>query len=226
MQQIDSTKKMADEDEVMKSRMEAAAPTYDRYMKLMTLWRERTLRERTVRAAGVKAGDCVLEVGCGTGSLTLEASRQIGPAGKAFGIDVIPLMIELSRQKASKLGSDVTFQVGNMDNIPFPENQFDVVMGSFMIFHMSEDKRRKGIAEISRVLKPAGRIFFLDSALPPQPFRRLILEKILGFKLERDLSELQPLLEANGFGNVEMGTFDFNILGFAILGFIRGVTFK
>lgn len=102
----------------------------------MTFGRERTLRETTVNLAQVKPGDSILEVGCGTGTLTLAAKRQAGPSGKAFGIDVIPGMIELSQRKAAQAKEEVTFRLGSIDDIPFSANQFDVVMCSFMIFHM------------------------------------------------------------------------------------------
>jgi ubiquinone/menaquinone biosynthesis C-methylase UbiE len=141
MVQNDSAHEQMDEDEIIKSEMEKMVPTYDSYMRKMTFGRERTLREMTVSLAQVKPGDCVLEVGSGTGTLTLAAKRQAGPAGKVFGIDIIPGMIELSQRKAAQANVDVTFQLGSIDDIPFPANQFDVVMCSFMIFHMSEMKR-------------------------------------------------------------------------------------
>ena len=106
-------------------------------MRKMTFGREHTLRETTVNLAQVKLGDCVLEVGCGTGTLTLEAKRQAGSSGKVLGIDVIPGMIELSQHKAAQVNENITFQLGSIDDIPSSKNQFDVVMCSFMIFASS-----------------------------------------------------------------------------------------
>ena len=77
-----------DEDQMFKSQMEQMVDTYDAHMKRATFGREQALRQTTVELAGVKPGDYVLEVGCGTGTLTLAAKRQAGPTGKAFGIDV------------------------------------------------------------------------------------------------------------------------------------------
>ncbi len=222
MEQNDSAKKQVDEDQTMKSQMEKIVPSYDSYMRTMTLGRERTLRETTVNLAQVKPGDCILEVGCGTGTLTLAAKRQAGPSGKVFGIDVIPGMIELSQRKAAQANLDVTFQSGSIDDIPFPANQFDVVMCSFMIFHMSDMVRRKGITEIYRVLKPQGRWLVLDLALPPQPFQRKIAQMLLGGMLQHDLRELLPLMEAAGFSDVEIAPVNFRILGLSILAFVRG----
>ena len=210
------------EDKLMKSQMEKMVPSYDSYMKKMTLGRERVLRDETVNLAQVKAGDCILEIGCGTGTLTLAAKRKAGPSGKAFGIDTIPGMIEASQRKAAEANEDITFQPGSIDNIPFSANQFDVVMCSFMIFHMPETVRRKGIAEIYRVLKPQGRLLVLDMALPSHPLPRAIAKMLFGGMLEHELQELRPLMESSGFSNIEIAPAKFRVLGLSILSYVRG----
>lgn len=222
MEEKNSAYGWVDEEKRMMSEMEQMVSSYDSYMKRITIGRERTLREMTVVLAGVKAGDCVLEVGCGTGSLTLAAKRQAGPSGKVFGIDILPGMIELSQDKAAQADEDITFQLGNMDDIPFPENLFDVVMCSFMIFHMSETRRRKGIAEIHRVLKPQGRLLILDLALPSPALPRAIAKMLFGGMLQHDLRELLPLIESSGFLDVEIAPAKFTILGLSILAYVRG----
>jgi ubiquinone/menaquinone biosynthesis C-methylase UbiE len=131
-------------------------------------------------------------------------------------------MIELSQRKAAQANEDVTFQLGSIDEIPFSANQFDVVMCSFMIFHMSEMMRRKGIAEIYRVLKPQGRLLVLDLALPTQPLPRAIARMLLGGMLQHDLRELLPLMEASGFSDIEIAPAIFRVLGLPILAFVRG----
>lgn len=222
MQHSHSASAPVDEDKLIKSQMEKIVPTYDAYMRRVTLGRERQLRETTVDLAQVKPGDCLLEVGCGTGSLTLAAKRRAGPSGQAFGIDLIPGMIELSQRKAAEANETITFQVGSMDNIPFPDDQFDVVMGSFMIFHMSDATRRKGLAEAFRVLKPNGRLLFVDLTLPTKTLPRIIAELLFGSFLGPELSELIPLMEAAGFTEIECGPARFSILGVPIIGFVRG----
>jgi ubiquinone/menaquinone biosynthesis C-methylase UbiE len=81
---------------------------------------------------------------------------------------------------------------------------------------------RKGIAEIYRVLRPAGRLLVLDLALPPQRLQRAIAKRLFGGMLQHDLHELVPLMEACGFSSIEIGPAPFRILGFSILGFVLG----
>ena len=214
------------EDAAMRDAMERMANSYDSYMRTMTLGREGALRDMTVRLAQIKPGDQVLEVGCGTGSLTLPAKRKAGPTGKVNGIDQIPQMIELSRQKAERAGEDITFQTGSIDDIPFPDSQFDVVLCSFMIFHMSEGTRRKGLKEIWRVLKPGGQLLVLDLARPDHPLERFIAMRLFGGMLQHDLRELLPVMAESGFVGAEMGMAPFRVLFLSVLGFVRGCARK
>jgi len=211
-----------DQDLIMKNQMEKMVDSYDSYMKRITLGREDALRKMTVNLAQIKPGDCVLEIGCATGTLTLAAKRQTGSTGSVSGIDIIPGMIEVSREKAKQAKLDVDFQLGNIDNIPFPNEHFDVVMCSFMIFHMSEKVRNKGIEEIYRVLKPNGKFLVLDLALPPNSVSRTILKLVLGFFLKHDLKELQPIMETSGFSHIEISRAKYRVLGLPILSFVLG----
>jgi len=222
MKQNKKNSNQVDEDSLMKSQMEKMVYSYDLYMKRITLGRENSLREMTVDLAQVKQGDCVLEVGCATGTLTLVAKRKAGPSGRVSGIDIIPGMIEVSRGKAAHANLDVSFQVGSIDNIPFPDNNFDVVMCSFMIFHMSEKVRRNGIAEIYRVLKPNGRLLVLDLGLPAYGISRMIAKVLLGFMLKHDVKELKPVMEASGYSGVQVSQAKYRVFGFSLLTFITG----
>jgi ubiquinone/menaquinone biosynthesis C-methylase UbiE len=222
MKKIDRNKGQVDEDTAIKIQMEKMVDSYDLYMKRITLGRENSLREMTVDLAHIKPGDCVLEAGCGTGTLTLAAKRKAGPSGKVFGIDIIPGMIERSQRKAAQSNLEVTFQLGSIENIPFPENHFDVVICSFMIFHMSEKVRLQGISEIYRVLKPQGRLLVLDLGLPAQGMSRAIAQVFLGFMLKHDLKELLPVMESSGFSEVQISKADYRVFGFSLLSFVTG----
>ena len=211
-----------DEDSETKSQMEKMVDTYDSYMRKITFGREHVLRDVTVEAAQIKPGDRVLEVGCGTGTLSLAAKRKAGESGKVHGIDIIPGMIELSKQKAEKAGLDVSFQLGSIEALPFADSQFDAVMCSFMIFHMSDRVRRNGIKEIFRVLKPNGRLMIIDMSPPIHKVTRAFVKLIVGFMLPHDLKELLPLMEESGFSNMEVRQVKFRVFGLPILSYVRG----
>jgi ubiquinone/menaquinone biosynthesis C-methylase UbiE len=211
-----------DVDAQMRTAMEGMVGTYDSYMRKMTLGTERKLRDMEVGLAQLKSGDQVLEVGCGTGTLTLAAKRQVGAAGQAYGIDVIPKMIDVCRRKAEEAGAEISFQVGGIDNIPFPAGKFDAVLCSFMIFHMSEGVRHRGIQEIRRVLKPGGRLVVVDMALPAGGVARVIAKKLFGGMLEHELSELVPLMKESGFVDIEIAPLNYSVFFLPVLSFVRG----
>lgn len=222
MTQNKSTHSINDEDIIIKNQMEKMVNSYDLYMKRITLGREDALRKMTVNLAQIKQGDCVLEIGCATGSLSLAAKRQVGQEGSVSAIDIIPGMIEVSKQKAAQAKMDVSFQVGNIQDIPFPNDYFDKVMCSFMIFHMSETVRNNGIKEICRVLKPKGKLLVLDLALPPNKVSRAILKLFLGFMLKHNLEELKPVMESSGFSQIEISLAKYRVMGLPLLSYVLG----
>lgn len=122
----------------------------------------RAMRMRTADLAGIGAGEAVLDVGCGTGTLALEAQARVGPTGRVVGVDPGAQQIARARRKASRRELPVEFQVGVIERLPFPDASFDVVVSTIMMHHLSEDLRRRGLAEIRRVLEAGGRVAIAD----------------------------------------------------------------
>ncbi len=85
------------------------AGLYDLLAFLLTRGRERQLRERMMQLARLDAGDTVLDVGCGTGTLAIAAKVRVGTAGAVFGIDASPAMVARATSKSGRAGIDVTF---------------------------------------------------------------------------------------------------------------------
>src|SRR5262245_48303975 len=83
------------------------ATRYDLLAWLLTRGRERELRERIIALAGLEHGSVVLDVGCGTGTLAIAATRHTGPTGSVTGIDASPAMVGRANRKAAKAGAPV-----------------------------------------------------------------------------------------------------------------------
>jgi len=138
-----------------------AAP-YDLLIWVVTFGRERRFRERLLQPARLKAGESVLDVGCGSGSLAIAASHHVGPAGSVHGVDASDAMIERARRKARKAGADVTFESALAQSLPFPDARFDVVLSTVMLHHLPRKIRQESVHEMRRVLKPGGRLLAVE----------------------------------------------------------------
>lgn len=122
----------------------------------------RELRQRTANLAQLQPGETALDVGCGTGTLLMEAARSVGPAGRVAGVDPGTQQIARARTKAARRNMPIEFQIGVIEQIPFPDQTFDVVFSTLMMHHLPAPLKRQGLEEIARVLKPGGRLIIAD----------------------------------------------------------------
>ena len=104
----------------------------------------------------------MLDVGCGTGTLALEVARRAGRAGRVVGVDPSTEQIARARSKAARHNVPIDFQIGVIEQLPFPDQTFDVVLSTLMMHHLPAPLKRQGLAEIARVLKPGGRLIIAD----------------------------------------------------------------
>ena len=112
----------------------------------------------------VNKGETVLDIGCGTGVDTLVAAIMVGHEGRVTGIDLIPEMLEQARTNLEKTSlKNVTFQEGSAEQLPFPDETFDVAISNG-VFNLIPDKT-KALREVSRVLKSSGRFLLADQIL-------------------------------------------------------------
>lgn len=188
------------------------AARYDLVAWLFTHGRERQLRERMIALAGLKAGEAVLDIGCGTGTLAIAATRHVAPAGRVCGIDASPPMIARSRRKAAKAGVSVDFQVAIAEKLPFPDGRFDVVLSTLMLHHLPRTTRRECANEVWRILKGGGRILAVD-------FGRETSRGLLGHFHRHghlDMAEITTLLAGAGLTIDATGAVGMNNLHFVL----------
>jgi demethylmenaquinone methyltransferase/2-methoxy-6-polyprenyl-1,4-benzoquinol methylase len=147
------------------------AGVYDLMNSAMTAGMHHRWREKGVDRLGLEPGDSALDVACGTGDLTLELQRRVGPGGRVVGSDFSERMLDLARDKAgakaTAAGGSPIFEWGDALELPYDSNSFDAVTVGFGVRNFANLER--GVAELTRVLKPGGRLMILEITQPTRP---------------------------------------------------------
>lgn len=135
-------------------------PFYDPIMRLFGF---QTALRRLLDQAALQPGCAVLDVGCGTGTLAVLIGR-LHPTVDVIGVDPDPKAIARAARKAARAGVSARFERAFADALPFADGAFDRVFSSMMLHHVRKEDKAGVLADIRRVLKPGGRLEFLDLA--------------------------------------------------------------
>jgi ubiquinone/menaquinone biosynthesis C-methylase UbiE len=189
------------------------AKYYDLVVGILSLGREKKFRQTALELVSIEPGMNILDVGCGTGSLSVGAKQNLGNNGRVVGIDPSSIMIELARQKAEKAGVEVDFQVGVIENLEFNDDQFDLVLSSLMMHHLTDELKESGLQEVHRVLKPGGTLLIIE--LDPGAFSLASLVHGHSAQLSAELEETRRIMERLGIVHLENGGIGFR--GFSYL---------
>ncbi len=191
------------------------APFYDAFVTLATFGKAKSLRARTAALATIQPGEAILDVGCGTGDLTMTASRLAGTTRTVVGLDASPEMIAVAQRKATRAAIEIDYRVALIEAIPFPDATFDVVLSSLMMHHLPDHLKQAGLAEIRRVLKPDGRVVIVD--MKGSAAHRLSHSPLawLHHGVERGIEDIMERMKQSGFQRVEGGNMPLPMLGYA-----------
>jgi demethylmenaquinone methyltransferase/2-methoxy-6-polyprenyl-1,4-benzoquinol methylase len=140
---------------------------YDVMNSVMTAGLHHRWRARAADLARVGPGGRVLDVATGTGDLAVELTRRVGPEGEVVGTDFSEEMLARARQKAAAGGLGIAFEWGNALELPYETDRFDAATVGFGARNFSDLDR--GLAEMTRVVRPGGRVVVLEITTPTKP---------------------------------------------------------
>lgn len=174
-------------------------PLYDPLLKW--IMREETFKRKLTSQANIQPGMTVLDLGCGTGTLTLMIKRA-HPNADVTGLDGDPQVLDIARDKSR--GVNIQWDEGLASSLPYPDSVFDRVVTSLVIHHLVTDDKRLAFKEIYRVLKPHGELHLVDFGPPHSSLTRMIRKFLRGFEEADDnLDGLIPrFIKEAGFGSV------------------------
>ncbi len=127
--------------------------------------REGLFKRRLVEQVGLQPGHQVLDLGCGTATLTV-LLKQHQPQATVVGLDGDPVVLARARKKAAEAGIKISFDEGMAYQLPYPDHSFDRIVASLLLHHLTSDNKRLALAETFRVLKPSGELHIADFGKP------------------------------------------------------------
>ena len=120
------------------------------------------MRAKTVAALGLAPGRAVLDAGCGVGELAIGLASDVQPGGRVVGVDLNPDAVERPRAAAVDAGVDVAFEVGDIRELPFPGDTFDVVRSERVFQYLPPPETPRAAAELVRVAHAGGIVQLID----------------------------------------------------------------
>jgi ubiquinone/menaquinone biosynthesis C-methylase UbiE len=189
---------------------------FDLLARVITLGRERKLRQWTLDlAADLQAGNAVLDVGCGTGTLLLAVAERVGPSGALHGIEPSPEMAAHARQKAEARRVSLEVVEGSADSLPYPPASFDAVFCTLVFHHLPRPMQEGAIREMRRVLRPGGRAVIVDWQRPKSFARAITSPMFLVYLLHNfgpsrsplDVLGVETLMSELGFEGIARHSF-------------------
>ncbi len=180
-------------------------PLYDRLLRVTT--RETKFKRALLRQARIISGHRVLDLGCGTATLTLLIKRTY-PEAEVIGLDGDKQILEIARRKAARVGLTLRLDHGMAYALPYANNSFDRVLSSLLFHHLTREDKLSALREVLRVLRPGGELHMADWGKPQSGVMRvafLAVQLLDGFHTTADnIKGLLPeLCAVTGLQDVE-----------------------
>lgn len=178
---------------------------YDSVVSLTT--REKLFKSLLVKQIAAKDGQHLLDVGCGTGTLT-QMLAQGESTASITGLDADLNALKQAKAKLTTLSKRVTFERGFAQEMPFETASFDVAVSSLFFHHLGSQQKLEVLKEIGRVLIPGGQLHIADWGKPTSMLQRilfLIVQSLDGFDTTQDSVDgvLPSIIEEAGFTDIE-----------------------
>lgn len=161
-------------------------PLYDPVVQWTT--RERAFKTALLKQADLRPGARVLDLGCGTATLTLLAKGAC-PDADVVGLDGDPEILERARHKAQRAGAVLTFDRAMSHQMPYADDSFDGVLSSLFFHHLTREAKMATLREVHRVLKPGGTLHVADWGKAANPLMRalfVLVQLLDGFETTGD----------------------------------------
>ena len=168
-----------------------------------------------VDAAELKAGERVLDVGCGTGIVAREIASRLGATGRVTGVDLSPNMLAVASAAADREGLTIEWRKGNAEQLPFDDRMFDLVLCQFALMFFAD--KTAALTEMRRVVTKSGRVLItVWQGLDRHPFYQTlhrVIQQRAGISALQDIfslgntDDLRRLALAAGFRQVDVRPF-------------------
>lgn len=164
-------------------------PFFDSFMKLGL--KESLFKAKLVEQAAIHEGFKVLDLGCGTATLTILLKKSC-PEAEVKGVDIDSSVLAIAKEKVAKANLDISFDLATAFELPYPDNYFDRVVSSLVFHHLNRENKVLTLKEVLRVLKPNGELHVADTGKPHNIPMQLV-SLIMG-RLEENADNIKGLL--------------------------------
>ena len=213
----------ADKARHVRDVFDSVAPKYDVMNDLMSMGLHRAWKAYTMLVANLQEGDKALDIAGGTGDLALAFSKKVGSTGQVVHTDINEAMLSTGRNRLIDEGVSLPTLVCDAEKLPFADNYFNLVSVAFGLRNMTH--KDIALAEMSRVLKPGGKLLVLEFSKVAAPLKKMydwysfkVLPKLgklvagddssyqylaESIRMHPDQAELKAMMHKGGFGHVD-----------------------